>query len=190
MTESSLDAPARPHVPRRSHAADQVLAQLEESPARIATLTKGLTVAQLHAILGPDEWSANDVLAHLRACADVWGGYIRTIIDEDVPTIRAISPRGWIKRTNYRDLKFRASLSAFGQQRAELLALLDPLAPTQWSRTATVKGAGKVVTTTVLDYAQRLANHEHHHLDQFARIASAMRRVAYSGPAGRRITPA
>jgi len=177
-------------VPRRSRAVDQVLAQLDESPARIADLTKGLTVTQLHAIPGPDEWSANDVLAHLRACADVRGGCITTIIDGDVPTIRAISPRGWIRRTNYRDLKFRASLSAFDQQRAELLALLHPLAPKAWSRTATVKGAGKVVTATVLDYALRLADHEHHHLEQFGRIATAVRRVAYAGPAGRRITPA
>jgi hypothetical protein len=163
------------HVPRRSRAVDDVLAQLEESPARIADLTKGLTVAQLHAIPGPGEWSANDVLAHLRSCADLWGGCITTIIDEDVPTIRAISPRGWIKRTNYPDLKFRASLAAFGVQRAELLAMLNPLAPNAWSRTATVKAAGKVVTATVLDYAQRLAGHEHHHLEQFARIAAAVR---------------
>ena len=165
-----------PYVPRRSSAADQALAQLEESPALFADLTKGLTVAQLHAIPGPDEWSANDVLAHLRSCADVWGGCITTIIDEDVPTIRAISPRGWIKRTNYRDLTFRASLVAFGAQRAELLARLNPLAPKEWLRTATVKGAGKVVTATVLDYAQRLAGHEHHHLEQFARIATAVRK--------------
>ena len=162
-------------MPRRSRAVNEVLTQLAESPARIADLTTGLTVAQLHAIPGPDEWSANDVLAHLRACADVWGGYIRTIIDVDTPTIRAVSPRGWIKRTTYRDLKFPASLSAFGQQRAELLALLEPLAPIAWSRNATVKGAGKVVTVTVLDYAQRLAGHEHHHLEQFARIALAVR---------------
>ena len=168
----------RSHVPRRSRAVDQVLAQLEASPARIADLTEGLTVAQSHAIPGPDAWSANDVLAHLRSCADVWGGCIRTIIDVDVPTIRAISPRGWIKRTNYRDLGFRASLAAFGAQRAELLALLNPLAPGEWARTATVKGAGKVVTATVLDYAQRLAGHEHHHLDQFARIAAAVRTSA------------
>ena len=177
-------------MPRRSSAVNQVLAQLEESPARIADLTKSLTAAQLHAIPGPDEWSANDVLAHLRACADVWGGCITTIIDEDVPTIRAVSPRGWIKRTNYPDLKFRASLAAFEAQRTELLALLNPLAPNAWSRTATVKAARKVVTATVLDYAQRLAGHEHHHLEQFARIATALRRVAFPRPAGRRITPA
>jgi hypothetical protein len=115
------------------------------------------------------------VLAHLRCCADVWGGCIRTILSEDVPTIRHTSPRGWIKRTNYLDLKFEPSLRAFVEQRDGLLASLKPLAPEAWSRTATVKRSGKVETLTVLDYARRLADHEQHHLEQFARIASSMR---------------
>ena len=161
-------------MPRRSHDIEQVLAQLEENPSRIDVLTAGLTVAQLHASPGPDEWSANDVLAHLRSCADVWGGCIKTMIDEDVPRIRAVSPRGWIKRTNYLELEFRPSLRAFVAQRAELLALLEPLAPGDWSRTARVTRSGKVVTETVLSYAQRLAGHEQHHLDQFARIAKTL----------------
>ena len=52
------------------------------------------------------------VLAHLRACADVWGNYIRTIIAEDRPQFRAVSPRTWIKQTDYPDLAFRPSLGA------------------------------------------------------------------------------
>jgi hypothetical protein len=91
---------------------EQVLTLLAETPARIAAITAGLTSAQLHATPGPDEWSANDVLAHLRSCADVWGSCIRTVLDHDAPTIRAVGPRTWIKRTNYLELKFRGSLQA------------------------------------------------------------------------------
>jgi len=162
-------------MPRRSLAIDQVLTVLAENPARIAELTVGLTPTQLHATPGRDEWSANEVLAHLRCCADVWGRGIRTMIDENEPTIRAVSPRGWIKRTNYRDQPFAPSLRAFVAQRAELLALLNPLAAKDWARTATVRGAGKSRTWTVLSYVERLASHEHHHLEQFARIADAVR---------------
>ena len=153
----------------------RVLTLLAENPPRITALTAGLTSVQLHAAPGPDQWSANDVLAHLRSCADVWGGCIRKMIDQDSPSIRAISPRTWINRTNYRDLEFQPSFRAFAAQRAELLALLEALGPQDWTRTATVARSGKVVTETVLSYAERLAAHERHHLDQFARIASAMR---------------
>jgi len=162
-------------MPRRSLAVDRTLTLLAENPPRIAELTAGLSPAQLRAIPGPDEWSANDVLAHLRCCADVWGGGIRTMIDQESPTIRAVSPRGWIKRTNYLDLEFAPSLHAFVAQRADLLALLDPLSAMDWSRTATVRNSGKAQTWTMLSYVERLANHEQQHLDQFARIADAVR---------------
>jgi hypothetical protein len=152
----------------------QVLTLLADNPPRIAALTAGLTSVQRHTAPGPDEWSANEVLAHLRSCADVWGGYIRKMIDQDSPSIRAISPRTWIKRTNYRDLEFQPSYRAFAAQRADLLALLEALSPGDWSRTATVTRSGKVVTETVLSYAERLAVHEQHHLEQFAGIANAM----------------
>jgi hypothetical protein len=86
------------------------------------------------------EWSVNDVLAHLRACADVWGGCIATILAEDDPTIRAINPRTWIDRMDYRELEFAPSLRAFTEQRAALLRVLAPLPPEGWSRAATVTG--------------------------------------------------
>jgi len=102
----------------------------------------------------------------------VWGKYIAMIIAEDRPTIRAMSPRTWIKRTNYPDLEFTLSLRAFTKQRAELLALLRPLPKTGWSRSATVTGAGKPITRTVLDYAQWLANHERSHVKHIERIVT------------------
>lgn len=155
---------------------EHVLLLLRENPPHIARLTAGLSPAELRQPPAQDAWSANEVLAHLRCCSDVWGGYIRRLIDEDAPKFRAMSPRGWIDRTNYRDLEFQASFRAFEAQRAELLSLLDSLPRGDWSRTARVTRSGTVVTETVLSFAQRLAEHEHHHLDQLARIATTVRR--------------
>ena len=61
-------------MPRKSLTTEQILIALAEMPQRIAKLTDGLTLAQLHAAPAPDEWSANDVLAHLRACVLTFGG--------------------------------------------------------------------------------------------------------------------
>jgi hypothetical protein len=158
---------------------DRVLAALEEQPKEIATLTAGLPRARLHRGPSRGEWSVNDVLAHLRSCGDMWGKCMATILGEQRPTIRAMNPRTWIKSTNYPELEFAPSFRAYAKQRAELLALLRPLPKAGWSRGATVTGAGRPRERTVLEYAQRLANHERTHVTQIARIvAGTSRRTA------------
>lgn len=67
-------------MPNRSVTTQQILAILAETPRSLAAITGGLTLAQLHSAPAPGEWSANDVLAHLRACADVWGNCIAEIL--------------------------------------------------------------------------------------------------------------
>lgn len=168
------------HVPSDSLTPQQVLTVLAESPPRLAALTEGVSPAQLRTAPGEGEWSANEVLAHLRACADMWGGCIARMVAEDMPTLRAINPRTWIKQTDYLDLDFQPSLRAFATQRADLLVILEPLPPEGWSRAATVTGAGRVLVRTVLSYAQWLAAHERPHVKQIARIVSVVREVGSS----------
>jgi len=161
-------------VPRSSLTIEQVLTLLAETPPRIAALTAGLTPAQSQTTPTPDAWSANDVLAHLRSCADVWGDCIATILAEDRPTLRAVNPTTWIKQTDYPELEFQPSLRSFATQRADLLAVLEPLPHEGWSRAATVTGAGNVLERTVLFYAQWLARHERSHFKQIERIVNLM----------------
>ena len=153
---------------------EQILTILAAAPSRLGDLTEGLPPTQLLAHPAPDEWSARDVLAHLRACADMWGRYIVQILNEDRPTIKAVNPTTWIKQTNYCDQEFQPSLQAFTIQRAELLAVLQPLSPEAWSRTATVTGAGKPRQRTVYTYSQWLANHELSHIKHIERIVKAI----------------
>ncbi len=103
---------------------EQNLTLLAATPSRIANITKGLTPSQLLIPPEPGEWSARDVLAHLRACSDMWGNYIAVILHEDHPTFKAMPPTTWIKQTNYLEQEFGPSLRAFTTQRAELLAVL------------------------------------------------------------------
>ena len=149
---------------------EQVLTQLKEQPEAIAALTLPLTRVRLHAPPTRGEWSVNDVLAHLRSCADTWGKYIVMIVAEDRPTIRAVNPTTWIKSTNYLELDYARSFRAFTKQRGELLAFLRTLPVAAWSRSATITGAGRPRERTVLDYARWLANHEQSHVKHIARI--------------------
>jgi hypothetical protein len=153
---------------------EQVLAMLAKTPPHISALTADLAPAQLHPSPHPDQWSANEVLAHLRACADVWGKCIAAILAQDKPTLRAVNPRTWIKKMDYLEQEFKPSLQTFTMQRTQLLAILELLPPEDWSRTATVTGAGKPLKRTVLFYAQWLARHERPHLKQIERIVKAI----------------
>lgn len=143
---------------------------LAATPPRIAALTAGLGPAQLRSAPPEGGWSANEVLAHLRACADVWGDCIAAMIAHDRPTLRAVDPRTWIRQTDYLEQACEPSLHAFAAQRTALLAVLEPLAPEGWSRAATVTGAGRVLERTVLSYAQWMARHERPHLKQLEHI--------------------
>ncbi len=158
----------------RQLTAEQVLAILREGPRKIAAAVADAAPDQLHARPGPEEWSANEVLAHLRACSDVWGRCIETILREDHPTIRGVNPRTWIRDTDYVTQRFKDSFRAFTAQRDELVGVLERLAPGDWSRSATITGAGKPLTKTVHNYAHWLATHERPHVKQIARAVQTL----------------
>ena len=161
-------------MPRQPLAIEQVLILLAEASPRIAALTDGLSAEQLRTAPAPGEWSATGILAHLRACADVWGDCIARIIDEDRPTLRAMDPRTWMERTDYPDLAFAPSFAAFTAQRAGLLTTLHSLPADDWSRAATVTGAGRPLERTVHSYTQWLATHERTHLRQIQRTVDVV----------------
>jgi hypothetical protein len=152
-----------------------VVALLESTPRRIKSVTLGLSVTDLTWKSSADSWSVSEVIAHLRACADVWGDSILKILNEDNPTFRYVSPRTWIRKTNYPNSDFRTSFLAFQRQREGLLKILQPLDQQGWMRSATVK-ATNLRQETVLSYAQRLAGHEAGHCEQIDRILHARRR--------------
>ena len=154
---------------------DHILTILKETPLRLVNLTAGLPSAQLHTAPSEGEWSANELLAHLRACDDVWGSYyILTILARDNPTIKARNPRTWIKDTDYLEQEFQSSLQAFTKLRNNLLAVLEPLSLMDWARTNTLIGAGKPLQQTLLSHADGWARHERAHLKQIERTLLAL----------------
>lgn len=158
---------------------------LAEHPKRIGTATKGVASRRLRAerILG--EWSAVDILAHLRACADARGDIIPEILSGERRSLRAIDPRKLIERTNYRELDFATSFRAFARQRARLVRLLRSLPREAWSRSATFTGFGTPRERSVHFYAQWIVRHERAHVRHiergFAKGAGPRARAATRG---------
>jgi DinB family protein len=148
---------------------DEILLVLEDNPTRIAALTAGLSAARLQRTPVLGEWSVNDVLAHLRSCCDARGEFIRAMLAEKTPTLRAVDPRTLVERTNYRELPFGSSFRAFVRQRVRLVSFLNALPRKSWSRTAIVTGGGPPRERTVQFYGQWLARHERSHVKQLTR---------------------
>lgn len=151
---------------------ENVLEQLATTPHTLLSLSEGLDSARLHVRSEAEPWSVNDILAHLRACGDVWGKSMRAMITQEHPTLRYVSPRTWMKKTNYPAQEFRSSLAIFIQQRNELLEMLKTLSVEDWSRGATFTGTTLGREQTVLSYAQRMAQHETGHLAQITTLLS------------------
>ena len=150
-----------------------VLAVLSETPEQIARIADGRSDRQLQRKPEADAWSAQEILAHLRACAEVWGRSIERMLAEDHPTIRYVSPRGWIKKTDYLQQSFGDALRAFSQQRTALVGTLSKLGASGWARGATFTATTQDREATVLSYAKRIADHEVRHLDQLRRTVMA-----------------
>lgn len=140
----------------------KALAILDETPRRLAAAASRADEARARFKPDPKSWSAVEALSHLRACADVWGGSIESMLAEDEPSLPDIHPRQWIKQTNYPDLAFMESLHAFSRQREKLLRLLNSLTFEQWERVAWIRGRRH----TVFTQARRMTKHEAEHCVQ------------------------
>jgi hypothetical protein len=87
-----------------------------------------------------DVKGCNEILAHLRACSDVWGKSITRMLNEDNPTMRYVSPRTHMKKTNYAQQAFHDLLELFTHQRNALLEVLKALPTDDWLRQGTFTG--------------------------------------------------
>ena len=135
---------------------------LTETPRRIAKAVKRFDDARLQFKPDHNAWSVNDILAHLRSCADVWGDSIEAMLTEENPTVPYRHPRQWIKKTDYLQLSFQESFQAFVTQRRKLLKSLKSLSFEDWSRAAIIQGREH----TVFTQARRMATHENVHCEQ------------------------
>jgi hypothetical protein len=140
----------------------QLLELLAEAPKRIDNATKELPEARLRVRTPAEPWSVSDILAHLRASADVREKYVHAMLTQEQRVMRYISPRTHIKKTNYLDLPFADSFQAYRQQRTELLKILNGLALEEWSCSATIKERPE----TVFSYILYLIQHETVHCEQ------------------------
>lgn len=152
---------------RIPESASRVLELLAQAPDRIRTSTRAVSWEQLSRRSKDEPWSIYDILAHLRACTDVWGKHIYVMIEKDRPVQRHVSPRSYMRRPAYTMPDMDTALELYTVERRKLLKTLSALDGSGWARRGTFTGISeRGRSQTVLSYAERLCNHEQVHLDQ------------------------
>jgi hypothetical protein len=145
----------------------RILELLAQGPLRIEAATRGFQPTRLYLRSDVEPWSVSDILAHLRACSDVWGNSIIAMVSQDNPTLRYVSPRSWMRKPEYQEQAFDAALESFAQERQKLVEMLADLDEAGWARRATfTRTSPRQRDQTVLSYSERIVNHEQPHLDQ------------------------
>ena len=141
---------------------EKYLAVLSETSLRVGRAAKDLEEARLQRKADPNSWSVNDILAHLRSCADLWTHSIYAMLAQNEPTFSDINERKWAKVTRYAELPFHESFQVFSSQRENLLRVLKDSPFDAWERSAVIFERKHTVFTQV----RRLAKHETEHVEQ------------------------
>jgi hypothetical protein len=144
------------------------LALLEATPGRIAACADGLDETRLRESPSKRVWSAVEVLAHLRACADLWSYSIYAMLAEATPTLALLDERRWSKALYYADRSFANALQREKLERAQLIHVLRDLPYESWMRAAVIAERRH----TVFSQARRMALHEAEHCNQLETLLS------------------
>ena len=145
---------------------ERYLAVLSETVSRLEQAVNGRDEARLQFKADKTAWSANEILAHLRSCADLWTHSIYAMLAENEPTFSDINERKWAKVTKYAELPFRESFQAFSLQRQNLLRVLKALPFEAWERSAIIFERKH----TIFTQTRRMAKHEMAHLEQIENL--------------------
>ena len=139
---------------------DNLLERLTNVPLRIARAVERLSEAEKHKPLSNGEWSASEILAHLRASDDIVGYRLYAILARDDPPLPAYDERRWAEAADYAHADFDLSLKTYTLRRTELVRMLRRVAVDDWKRIGVHEVKGPI---SLSDIATSLVEHEEEH---------------------------
>lgn len=145
------------------HPFNDLLKRLSDVPLRIARAVARLSEADKHKAGSDREWSAAEILAHLRASDAIVAHRLYAILTRDNPILPAYDERRWAEIAGYAQADFELSLKTFAMRRAELVTMLGKATIDDWQRLGTHEVRGVV---SLLEVATSLVEHEEEHCAQ------------------------
>jgi hypothetical protein len=149
------------------------MATLEEQLVRLARTADDFAAA-IHGLadeaLGrrPDakNWSAKEVVCHVRDAEESFLARFQTIMAMDEPQFLPVEPDRWAVDRQYQRNDAHEALETFRSRREETLKFLHGLRPAHWDRGGLHATRGRM---TIKDFVGLMAWHDDNHLDQLKR---------------------
>ena len=162
------------------------LSRLERTPDELGKAITGKSAAELARRPDARNWSATEIVCHLRDVEELFQGRFHMILAIDEPQILTFSatpsnlspwriggqighpldPDRWTEERQYLRNDAREALAALRRRRTEVLTLLRSLSPAEWQRGGIHLSRGRL---PLADWAASLAGHDDNHLDQLQR---------------------
>lgn len=143
------------------------LAVQAATPKKLERLIKGLSASKLRKRPAPDQWSVNDILAHMADTEIVGGFRMRLILGSPGIPIAGFDQDAWVIAGHYNKRDPRKSVEQFRAVREANLRLFKSLTPEQWKHHGMHSERGR---ETIEDHVLRFAGHDLNHLKQIERI--------------------
>ncbi|HYB69518.1 MAG TPA: DinB family protein [Candidatus Bathyarchaeia archaeon] len=150
-----------------------LMASLEEQMARMdrtaddfAAAIKGISDAALSRRPDEKNWSAKEVICHVRDTEESFMLRFQTIMEMDEPKVLPAEPDRWATERQYQRNDAAEALATFRVRREESLRFLRGLRAEHWDRGGVHPTRGRM---TLRDFVGLMAWHDDNHLDQLKR---------------------
>ncbi|HZE36292.1 MAG TPA: DinB family protein [Candidatus Eisenbacteria bacterium] len=145
---------------------DEQLARMERTVNDYAAVVKNASDAQLTKRPDPKNWSAKEVVCHVRDIEESFMTRFLSIMAMDDPKFLPVEPDRWAVERQYQRNDVQEALAAFKTRREETLRFFRGLKPEQWERGGIHATRGRM---TLKDFVELMAWHDDNHLDQLKR---------------------
>jgi uncharacterized damage-inducible protein DinB len=145
---------------------DEQLARMERTVNDYAAVVKNVSDAQLTKRPDSTNWSAKEVICHVRDTEESFMMRFLSIMAMDDPKFLPVEPDRWAVERQYQRNDVSEALAALKTRREETLRFFRGLKPEQWERGGIHATRGRM---TLKDFVELMAWHDDNHLDQLKR---------------------
>jgi uncharacterized damage-inducible protein DinB len=145
---------------------DQRLERAARTADELAAAIRGKDDAAVSKRPDGKNWSAKEVICHLRDAEEAFMARFDIIMAMDDPKLMGASADRWAQERQYLRNDVTEALAAFRKRREETLAFLRGLKGDQWKRAGIHATRGRMSVDDLLSF---IAWHDDNHLDQLKR---------------------
>lgn len=156
---------------REALAGDDPVAAMEEAPARLRRLVRGLSERQLATRPAPGKWSIREIVGHLADTEVVLGGRYRFVAAMDRPPLPGFDQDAFVANLGVAKTPTKRLLGDFARMRAVNLGLLDRVGASAWDRVGIHAERGE---ESLGHLVTMYAGHDRIHLQQIETIRTGL----------------